>query len=538
MTLQHAPLLDKTVVPGTPADTHEKKVVILENPADVESFLSLKDQEQTACLICIATTPEVCFLLDKHNEHYVSADEFLGIDEMSLIGMGNFDTVDNMCEIIDTGLHKDRAALEKYSIKPAHDNYQYIKVLYDVLTIKISMIDNIIKKERPSAIITFSHDTESDLPEDLPFSNKENIFDLLLSQNGWPCRHLSIQETPSPAQEAGNKPRIRKSSQVIKTIKHRFPAVYSVIYVYHISGGKEALRLLSAYLKNLLKSKKTVCVSGFGYDWTTIFNDLAQHGFRVIFTDYEPGSFVSENLTFEKDFLKNFCSQGNVDFSGIFLARLLPMLEKAIKISGEYPSSVEKQMKKYKPCAVLCGTKINSADHIAARIARKKGIPVLSWQHGAAGFFHYPLQKYTELDGSTIHLVWGSGVKKQIEKEFPEVNCSIVPVGSFSLQKQYQSKNQENIYKIAYATTNYYHNLLYFGFAHKLQDNTFWLTQKRIIDRMGSVQEKTALKLHPGDHQKGHIYSYIEDKKYSNISLIKNECSFSGIGTSFRDYSG
>lgn len=44
---------------------------------------------------------------------------------------------------------------------------------------------------------------------------------------------------------------------------------------------------------------------------------------------------------------------------------------------------------------------------------------------------------------------------------------------------------------------------------------------------MGSVQEKTALKLHPGDHQKGHIYSYIEDKKYSNISLIKNECSFS-----------
>jgi len=262
-----------------------------------------------------------------------------------------------------------------------------------------------------------------------------------------------------------------------------------------------------------------------------ILNDLAANNYTIFYTQNNGTATEgrNKNISIPAEIIKNACTLRTIDFSGIFLTRLVPVLEKSLDEADKYPPSVEKQLKLYPPCAVLCSTKSNFTDHITAHIARKKGIPVISWQHGAAGFFRYPIMKYVEIDDSTVHLVWGDGVKDEIGKEYPGIPCKIVSVGSFSLSNEAGHCNDQKTGIILYATTNYFHNSLYVGYDHRIQDIEFWETQKGIITLLGSVSSDVVVKLHPGFSQCSQISEFIRDKRFSRISLVKDDPSFPSL---------
>ena len=507
----------------------EKKVVILESPSNLNSFFALKEREKKSIFVCIATTPEVSFLLEKHNEPYVSVDSYLGSDAISQMGMSNFDNVKNICNRIDEHLWKNYGNLEVYSLKPARDNFQYVKILYDVLTITISRLHAILEKEKPSFIITFSHSTDIVPLRDLPFHPEENLFDLMMTDMEWGGRHLSIRDTtsvPKKEQDGFNK------TQLMISVRNRtqtmFPMIYSSIMIFQRFGGRGWLKFFKIALQKIGRRKKYLCISGYGYDWINILNDLADKDYSFIYTQCNGTNWenTTKKISVPMQIVKNTCIHQNTDFSGIFLVRLNTLLEKSLGEADEYLPSIEKMLKTNKPCAVLCSTKSNFSDHITPHIAQKAGIPVISWQHGAAGFFCYPILKYVEIDDSTIHLVWGSGVKEEIEKEFPETTCKVIPVGSVFLNNEFKRSNDRKTNNILYLTTNYFHNSLYVGYAHKFQNITFWETQKEIIKILGSCSCDTVLKLHPGDSQYSHFSDYVKENQFNNITLIKNEPSF------------
>jgi len=520
---------DENQITDTEPGITKTKVVILENPANLNAFLALKEREKKSRLVCVATTPEVSFLLEKHNEPYVSMDSYLGSDAISQLGMSNFDKVENVCNSLDGYLWKNFNRLEVFSLKPAQDNFQYIKVLYDVLTITISRLHAILEKEKPSIIITFSHSTDIIPLRDLPFHPEENLFDLMMTETEWDGRHMSIRETTSiPNNSRTGYTKTPPIISIRNRIQTTFPMIYSSIMVFQRLGGRGWLKFFKTALLKTGRKKKYLCISGYGYDWINILNDLADKNYSFIYTQCNGTNRenTTEKIPIPIQIVKNTCIYQNTDFSGIFLARLNTLLEKSLKVADICLPSIEKMMKKYKPCAVLCSTKSNFSDHITAHIAQKKGIPVISWQHGAAGFFCYPILKYVELDDSTIHLVWGSGVKEEIENDFPETTCKVIPVGSVFLNNEYTRRSDKQTNNILYVTTNYFHNSLYVGYAHNFQDITFWETQKGIINCLGSFSCNTVLKLHPGYSQHPHFSEYIKDNQFKNIKLIKNKPSF------------
>jgi hypothetical protein len=508
-------------LPGTP----EKKVVILENPSDFESFLSLKEREK---ILCIATTPEVSFRLEKNKIPHRNIDSYLGSDEICRMGMAHFKTVEDLCNGIDEYLWKNFVNLREFSLKPAQDNFQYVKILYDVLTITISRLQAILEKEKPSVVITFSHAAEIVPPKDLPFHAEENLFDLIMNEPGWRCRHISVRGDPSIPRQAcdGYSGTLLGSS--FRIIRAVFPRMYSFFNIIRRSGARGGLQFLKITLLKTSQRKKNLFISGYGYDWMYLINDLAANNYIFKYTQDNgtKKAGTGKKISVPPDIVKNACLHKNVDFSGIFLSRLVTILEQSLGEADEYAPIVEKMLKTHSPCAVLCSTKSNFSDHLTAHIAQKTGIPVISWQHGAAGFFKYPLLKYVEIDDSNVHLVWGEGVKDEIGKEFPGIPCKIVSVGSFPLNNKAGRCNDKKTGKSLYVTTNYFHNSLYVGYDHRIQDIEFWETQKGIINLLGSVSSDVVVKLHPGFSQCSQVSEFIQDRRFNRITLVKDNPSF------------
>ena len=509
-----------------------KIIIFLESSENVRSYLILKNCDKTHLFMSIATTPEVCYELDKYNEKYISIDEFFTIEKISNLGYANFTKVENLCKKIDRDLCEKFSILKEFSLKPAINNVQFIKILFDVLTIKISTVDSIIKREKPSIILTFSKKTDMALSMDIPFRYDEHLFDILLNLDGWSCKHISIKNEAKSFKNGGEISSIRLHTSLIKKIKMTSPSFYSLAYVYSHFGLMKSVEYLRNIMRNVFKRKKIVCISGYGYDWNNIISDLTTDNYKVIYVDYETRILKLEKIQdsdISKDEIKNTCILCNVDFSDIFVEKLMPILENSLEVAFVYPQQIEKIFKKYQPCALLCSIKSNFINHIPARIAQTEKIPVISWQHGAAGFFYYPILWYNEIKDSDLHLVWGPGVKNQIDREFPKKKCIILPTGSNNLQKKYKKNDRKKKFKILYVTTNYFLTTLYIGYSHKLQDNSFWITQKKIIDVLGSCQQDIVFKLHPGTFQHRHFYEYIKERGFNKITIMKNERSFSSL---------
>lgn len=305
-----------------------------------------------------------------------------------------------------------------------------------------------------------------------------------------------------------------------------FPMIYSFINIFKSCGIRAMVKSFKITLQRTGRRKKIFWISGYGYDWMHILEDLVKKDYSFLFTHYYRTQRPSANIKIPVQLIKNVCIHRNIDFSGIMLTRLNIILEKSLADADEYLPYIKKILKTYKPCAVLCSTKSNFAEHILPHIAQKDGIPVISWQHGAAGFFKYPLLKYIEIDDSNMYLVWGSGVKEEVEREFHGLRCKILPVGSFFLQNEYTYRSDKKTNRILYVTTNYFHNSLYVGYAHNIQDIEFWETQKEIINVLGSFSCDTVLKLHPGYYQHTHFAEYVKDKQYNHIKIVKNEPAF------------
>ena len=511
---------------------HPKIVVILESSENVNSYLALKKNDKNYTLMCIAASPDVCYALDKENEKYVSIDDYFTSEEISELGLSNFTKVEYLCEIIDQNICKDHTIFNYYSLKPAYDNFYFLKVLFDVVTIKIETVAAIIKKEIPSIIISFSKKPYSPTYSYLPFQPDETLFDTLLCQKGWPCQHISIDCNKPLITCKEKKNRICRRELVIKKIRMHFPSIYGILFTYSEFGARKSIDLLWNVVINSIKRGKIVCIAGFGYEWNYIINELIHHNYRVIYLNYESKQQKEPKLMkiqIPKNAIQNLCTINNIDFSDFFIERLNPALEFSSKAASEFPQEIEKFFFKNHPYALLCRSSSIFIDHLPVHVAHNHKIPVISWQYGAAGYFNYPLLKYTELTGCNLYLVWGPGVQSQIDEEFDHYNCRILPTGSFSLQEEFQNKTDKTCYKILYVTTNYFNNSLYVGYSHKVQDNTLWITQKKIIDVLGSCSDKTVFKVHPGNFQNKHFYEYIIGKDFNHITIIKDGGSVSSL---------
>jgi hypothetical protein len=180
------------------------------------------------------------------------------------------------------------------------------------------------------------------------------------------------------------------------------------------------------------------------------------------------------------------------------------------------------------PAAVLCGARAQSLDHLPTRIARNKGIPVLSWQHGAQGINKAPIMLSVDVMGSDYNLCFGEGVRDEFQEEArTRFSCDVRAVGSYELEEIAMAPPRGRLeYSVLYATTNYYGNWFYVSAPSAFLDLEFWETQKSILDLLGQSGKKTAFKLHPSQSSEENLYEFLEMRGYRNITPFKTERTF------------
>ncbi|MDD1664842.1 MAG: hypothetical protein LUQ32_05765 [Methanomicrobiales archaeon] len=278
-------------------------------------------------------------------------------------------------------------------------------------------------------------------------------------------------------------------------------------------------------MKNWYKGGDRLLITGYAYNWHYLIPELYAHGFRVSHLHIPvPGErFPGKEGSIDRALVESRCRLNGIDLSGVFIRKAIPALARAVHEARTISPHITRKLETLNPAAVLCGARAQSLDHLPTRIARNKGIPVLSWQHGAQGINQARIMLYVEVMGSDYHLCFGGGVLEEFAEAAREkFSCDMRAVGSYELQDLAMAPSSVGSeFAVLYATTNYYGNTFYVSTPSVFLDLELWNTQQAILDLLGRSGMKTAFKLHPSAPSGGHLHEFLETRGYRNITPFK-----------------
>ncbi|MDD1675043.1 MAG: hypothetical protein LUQ13_05295, partial [Methanomicrobiales archaeon] len=221
-----------------------------------------------------------------------------------------------------------------------------------------------------------------------------------------------------------------------------------------------------------------------------------------------------------------------VDLTALIIPRCVEILAYAKREAKAAYMQVRTLLPDKKVRCLLLATRSSPKGNAVVRAARDCGIPVVSWQHGAAGLMDHPIMVQVELRGSTTHLVFGEGVAVNYARMLQA--CAepdppgIVPVGSSSLDRiaRAVSRSQKGSVKknILYVTTSYLLNVWYISFARGEFDEHLWQVQRALLQVFARHPEyEFIVKLHPSHNNRKPIAGYVTDLQAPHVRLVVQE---------------
>lgn len=518
-------------------------IAILEQISDIEEYHKLQNEYDD--LIAVVTTPQVCWELTKKGIPYKPIETIYDSERVFNHNMDNFSKIDSLCSTIDDYLKTENFLLQKYNISPAYDNFFFIKMLYDALSVRIAILHDLIETIQPERIIGFSHNdsTTHNKIKRYPFDPKESIFSIVLQLDGWKIPTQVIIKTPESSITSGYHS-ISSIDDIIKKYLSHFRInifIYNILYSLKKNGLRSALRAIIQPICSLLKHKKYLIKVGFGYNWETCIPHVSNIGYEIFHYSIKPITSIDENVTvqFPISFVNEWCNSFGIDFTGVFLERLIPKLRESLSCLSDNIEEVEKLIRFLNPQAILYGIKTSFTDHLFAHVAHYHNVINISWQHGSQGMSHNPIAYPVEMMNSDVHLTYGKCVSdtyREIIKIFPNrfiqgYYPKFFSTGSQNLFILYQKRIRRAINKndVVYITTNYYLNNFYINLPILFQDNSLWLTQQKILATLGECGVNSFFKLHPSNFSDNHFHEYLFKCEYDTIEIIRGEKSISDL---------
>jgi hypothetical protein len=250
---------------------------------------------------------------------------------------------------------------------------------------------------------------------------------------------------------------------------------------------------------------------------------LLQNGYRIYPVSHPSCEFIE---TFELDhniisdnLMTGLCCWNEINFSPIFNRIFFRTVRNSVSCANTLCESWELVISKIKPAAVLVGPRFSFSVQVPFHVAKAHKIPVLTWQHGAAGPHKAPILLFEELMNSDIHLCWGAGVLEWIKTD-PQnyFKTPSIAAGSYLLEKMYFARDSPpRDFDVLYVTQSYYGNNNYVSIQYHRTDTIFWITQQKIIKILGESNKKVKIRLSPSQ-QNEHIHDFISSRGYCNLN--------------------
>ncbi len=515
-------------------DVFQKKILVfLEHPDDVSIYLA-KKQDISGDHLLIATIPEVAWELEKKGVCFIGIESFYDPTTIYSKGIENYSVVETLCSSIDAVFHEKDPFLKKYDFRPARDNFYFLKMLFDNLTLRMLLIRSVIAREKPDQIIIFSNGDEYTSPDSLnfPFAYNDRLYSLLLKKGVWNIDHIEIKNIQKINQVEQKSKNNQSLTVHISKILKQYPLFFIPLLTLKKCGFFQAIKVFCFQVINPVAYDKTLFLLRDDPSWAEMIPQLYRSKYHVKYLP-EKNERINTGPALEKNLLdeihvilklKGIFLQ--VDLSEIIEARFFPVLSEYNCNLPQIVQDLEKKIFSYHPAAFLSSEKTSYIEHIYAHVARYHNIPVIAWQHGD-GPFYPPMQVYVEIMDSDIHLSYGPGHQAMLQNApHNHFDCRIESTGSLILEKKFLNPPKpRNQTRILYVTTAFYYNNLYVN-CYPVPDNTVWSHQKMILNAFANISIPVDFKLFPDPSGTHFIEDYCRTRNPENISIIRTGTTF------------
>ncbi len=508
-----------------------RTVILLERSSDVSDALSRSDIVASEVRY-IALRPEVSQVLDLAGIEYGVPADYTDGDRIYRDGLSSFKEIHELCVQLDRRL----AAIHGLpQLRPAAYAFYHLKMLWDVLFTTVSVIEGIFRREAPDRILIYVPKGPTSSP--YAFSNDESVYATVLRLEGWPA---DIETVETPRNGGTLTPVSANAGSLYNKLKHR-SSLFNLSFIAKKRGVHD---LLPALLRSITGFSETpLILYESGYNWDDALPELYRSGFsriiRIWDSSLKPRS--SDTEQYRTAVLETCCNtpayrelgkRDLVDVSPILFEKVAWIVSRATaEASAAYPKLIGIIRERHVG-AVLLSVRESAIGHALVQAAHDCNIPVISWQHGGAGYCYHPLMPFIESIGSDIHLTFGDSVTANYLETYKRMNFprppQIVAVGSSSLDQLRYVKNlhlpkQSERKAILYVTTSYLHNQYAISSVHDptAYDEILWSVQKAVLNLARAHPEHDFIvKLHPSHASQEPLKRYTEHHRISNVRFV------------------
>ena len=466
-------------------------------------------------------------------------------EERFRIGLDNFNIVREIAEILD---HDLPYLKENPTIRPGHDSFFYLKILFDVISTKIHLLNAIIEREQAEEITAFSGNPAISTSY-FPFSEDESVFAYLLQQPGWDVqiRILPSRSTVNTCQrKTSPMPHLSPKPALLSFIKN-----HDLFFNLGIIGKKNGIvNMAGAFVRLCLpRGKGPVVIYNSGYNWDYSLPEFLKRGIlpvlRITDKTFSSRTSTPDSITYTYNAILTFCKGntslrqytrfGSVDASALLFDRISSTLSHIIPDCADRYAQSQLFFEKTRARCLLVSTQALHGDRAVIRAAADRGMKVISWQHGGSGFCYHPMIVQAEFLDSDIHLVFGEGVKKSHGATCRQAGYRKVPelvvVGSSWFDEE-QRKIQQSCTSNCRSgpvlfITEFFNFNLYYNSApldSSIICDYFWQVQRQFLDLAANNRGVDfVFKLHPADVKGEPSREYAGDHKLKNLRFIVQE---------------
>lgn len=488
--------------------------------------------------VCISLTPSASLAFEEKKIPYHSITSYTSDNDSSTDGLKNFNLIGQLISIVDEEL---RHEFPEPSLAPAKYSHYSLYILFDNLWTTISLIKKTVDIQKPDRIRLYAKPRMGMARGANALPNDQSVYAEVMRMAGWGLP-IDILHAPDKVQ---CKSCSNRQLPLVSWVKNRVMNNDLIFNIGLISRRQGFSSAIMAAWHALLCRQKPVLIYNSGYNWDDALGELYRNGFSPVYrfrdADYVCSAGGEDiwktriGMIFRNHHsFREFDRILGIQISDFFFAWCTHILTTSVLESQWAYSEVRKKIRDDKICCLLHSVRDSAIGHASLQAAHDSGIPVISWQHGGAGYCYHPLMPYIEFNGSDWHFVFGEGVAGSYNKTVERLGLKdkpvFFPVGSstldlFSGNVKRRAKNGHGY--ILYVTTHYIQNVSILpqmpspGF-----DEHLWTVQKQIIQlAKNNPDQEIIVKLHPMHEDGMPLTRFARENHINNIKFVVNEKS-------------
>lgn len=516
-----------------------RTVFLLEDSSSLSSLL--EGSKQVAGEHCfVSLSPEASYAFERAGISHTTLRHYRRNQERYQIGLENFHRILRFTAILD----KELAHLHgNSSLTPAKYTVFLHKLLFDNLWDKIHIVRTILEVEQPDNLRLYTGQSGT-YDRIYGISNDESIYAGILAMRGWNTGIEIFRTEKQNVPDIIPEPRPTIISQVLAKIKQQ-----DLFFNLGLIGKRKGiLAAASALYHTLTKSnEKPVLIYNSGYNWDDSLDELCRAGISPVFriTDEDIDRQCPKTHAYNENVyricsshpaMKEFETVLGIDVSSFFFDRAARIAGNAFNESIFAYEMTRKMIRQKKIRGLLLSIRERSIGHAVVQAAHDEGIPVISWQHGGAGYYYHPIMPFLEFLNSDLHFVFGRDVAESYTATSIRLGLDsrteFIVAGSSSLDAFHYDIRPEPAKTmgrpVVYITTAYVRNWYTIPNPDDPSDcnEHLWRIQRQVIDLAKKHPErKFIIKFHASQKHIEPVSRYIRDNGLKNMQIIRQEMS-------------